>query len=77
MAHQITLSDEDYAALAEAAARAGESVDQLAHRASAALPDRFTCWHVPRSQRHSYDPTAARGDATPGSENRRETSLGL
>lgn len=36
MAHQITLTDDEYAALAAAAARTGKSVDELAHAAIAA-----------------------------------------
>ena len=36
MAHQITLTDEDYAALSAAAARTGESIEELAHQAIAA-----------------------------------------
>ncbi len=33
MAHTITLSDEDYAALAAAAERTGETIEQLMHQA--------------------------------------------
>ncbi len=35
MAYTITLSDEDYAALAAAAERSGETIDQLVHEAIA------------------------------------------
>lgn len=35
MAHQVTLSDEDYAALKAVSARTGSSVEQLVHQALA------------------------------------------
>jgi ribbon-helix-helix CopG family protein len=50
MAHQITLTDEDYAKLAAAAARTGSSVAELLHQA---IAERFSSQR-PAKQTGSY-----------------------
>lgn len=45
MAYTITLSDEDYAALAAAAARSGFTIEELAHQA---IVTRFPASHPPQ-----------------------------
>ena len=52
MAHQITLTDEDYAALSAAATRAGTSINDLLHRT---IAERFPQQGpVPRTGSYQY-----------------------
>jgi hypothetical protein len=53
MAHQITLSDEDYAALTAAAARTGASIEELAHQAIAThfqMPKQIGSYQYPTGE---------------------------
>ncbi len=45
MAHQITLTDDDYAALSAAAARTGASIEELVHQA---IAERLSAIESPR-----------------------------
>lgn len=53
MAHSITLTDEDYAALATAAARTGIAIEELVHQAIAErfpLPEQIGSYRYPTGE---------------------------